>query len=302
MCRMLGVKRANYYKWFHHEKSIADKENEEIAELIEGYYKKYNGLLGYRMMADRINRDHHRHYSDKRIYKIMKILGIQSIIRPKRRSCTVRKNNNTAGNNLNRNFNASRPNEKWVTDVTEFKYGPHNEYKLYLSAFLDLYDRTVVSYEVGDCNNNILVFNTFDKAVQANKDAHPLFHSDGGYQYTSPTFVNMLKKQEMTQSMSRVHCCIDNGPMEGFWGIMKCEMYHYGKHYNTKEELIKAIDDWINYYMYERYQRRFEVKTPYEIRSEALSLQMPNQYPIPENKSIKKYKQEHYTSNTTLAA
>ena len=203
---MLGVKRANYYKWFHHEKSIADKENEEIAELIEGYYKKYNGLLGYRMMADRINRDHHRHYSDKRIYKIMKILGIQSIIRPKRRSCTVRKNNNTAGNNLNRNFNASRPNEKWVTDVTEFKYGPHNEYKLYLSAFLDLYDRTVVSYEVGDCNNNILVFNTFDKAVQANKDAHPLFHSDGGYQYTSPAFVNMLKKQEMTQSMSRVHC------------------------------------------------------------------------------------------------
>ena len=171
-----------------------------------------------------------------------------------------------------------------------------------MSAFLDLYDRTVVSYEVGNHNNNILVFNTFDKAIQANKDAHPLCHSDGGYQYTSPAFVNILKEQGMTQSMSRVHCCIDNGPMEGFWGIMKCEMYYYGKHYNTKDELIKAIDDWIHYYMYERYQRRFGVKTPYEVRREALSLQTPNQYPILENKRIIKYKQEHYTSNTTLAA
>ena len=112
MCRILGVKRANYYKWLHHEKSVIDKENEEIAELIKTYHTKYGGLLGYRMIADRINRDHNKNYSDKRIYKIMRILGIQSIIRPKRRSCTVRKNNNTAKNNLNRDFNASRPNEE----------------------------------------------------------------------------------------------------------------------------------------------------------------------------------------------
>ena len=91
MCRILGVKRANYYKWLHHEKSARDKENEEIAELIREYHKKYNGLLGYRMMTDRINRDHNKNYSDKRIYKIMRTLGIQSIVRPKRRSCTVRK-------------------------------------------------------------------------------------------------------------------------------------------------------------------------------------------------------------------
>ena len=112
----------------------------------------------------------------------------------------------------------------------------------------------------------------------------------------------MLKEQGMTQSMSRVHCCIDNGPMEGFWGIMKCEMYHYGKHYNTKEELVKAIEDWIHYYMYERYQRRFGVKTPYEVRREALDNETPNQYPIPENKRIIKYKQEHYTSSSTSTA
>lgn len=81
---------------------------------------------------------------------------------------------------------------------------------------------------------------------------------------------------------------------------MKCEMYHYGKYYSTKDELIKTIDDWVYYYMYERHQRRFGVKTPYEVRSKALSLETPNQYPIPENKRIIKYKLEHYTSSPTL--
>lgn len=302
MCKILGVKRANYYKWLHHQKSQRDLENEELAEYIKKYHEKYNGLLGYRMMTDRINRDEHKNYNDKQVYKIMRILGIKSITRPKRRSCTVRKKNNTADNVLSRDFNATKPNEKWVTDVTEFKYGIYNEKKLYLSLFLDLYDRSVISYEISDINNNVLVFNTFRKAIEANPNAHPLFHSDGGYQYTSPSFIYMLKEQQMTQSMSRVHCCIDNGPMEGFWAIMKCEMYHYGKHYNTKEELIEAINQWIQYYMHDRYQRRFGVKTPHEVRTKALSKETPNQYPIPENKRIIKYKLENYASSNKLTA
>ena len=301
MCQILGVKRANYYKWLHHEKSQRDLENEELATYILKYHEKYDGLLGYRMMTDRINRDENKHYNDKQVYKVMKILGIHSITRPKRRSCTVRKRNNTAKNILDRDFTASRPNEKWVTDVTEFKYGPSKEHKLYLSAFIDLYDRSVISYEISEHNDNPLVFNTFKKAIINNPTAQPLFHSDGGYQYTSPAFINMLTQQGMTQSMSRVHCCIDNGPMEGFWGIMKCEMYHYRNNYETKEELIKAIDNWMNYYTYDRYQRRFGIKTPYEVRCEALIKEIPLQYPIPENKRIIKYKQTHYCSNTVLA-
>lgn len=296
MCNILGVKRANYYKWLNHTPSTRDKENLELAEYIKKYAVMFDNRLGYRMMTDRINRDENKHYNDKQVYKIMKKLGLQSIIRPKRRSCTVRKKNNTADNILKRDFNASRPNEKWVTDVTEFKYGKNNEHKLYLSLILDLYDRSVISYETGDHNDNPLVFNTLDKAILNNPDAHPLFHSDGGYQYTSPTFITMLKNNNMTQSMSRVHCCIDNGPMEGFWGILKCEMYHYDRHYDTKEELENAIDTWIRYYMYVRYQRRFDIKTPYEVRSEALNNTTPTTYPIPENKRIIKYKQEHYAS------
>ena len=104
----------------------------------------------------------------------------------------------------------------------------------------------------------------------------------------------MLKDNGMEQSMSRVHCCIDNGPMEGFWGILKCEIYHYGKKYETREELEEAIIEWIRYYSHERYQRGFGVKTPYEVRSEALCNENPVQYPIPENKAIQKYKAAHY--------
>ena len=97
----------------------------------------------------------------------------------------------------------------------------------------------------------------------------------------------------MIQSMSRVGSCIDNGPMEGFWGIMKCEMY-YGKHYRTKETLINALEEWFHYYTYERYQRRFGVRTPYEVRSEAFGVEAPIEYKIPENKRIIKYKSDYY--------
>lgn len=302
MCHILGVKRANYYKWLHHEKSSRDLENEELAEHIKKYDIMFDHRLGYRMMCDRINRDENKHYNDKQVYKIMNVLGIKSIIRCKSHSCTVRKKNNTADNQLKRNFNAFQPNEKWVGDVTEFKYGTHNEKKLYLSAFLDLYDRTLVGYKIGDHNDNPLVFDSFKEALNNNPNASPLVHTDGGYQYTSPTFITMLKDNHMTQSMSRVHCCIDNGPMEGFWGILKCEMYYYDKHFDTKEELVNAIHGWIRYYTYIRYQRRFGVRTPFEVRSEALSNHKPMYYPIPENKRIIKYKQENYQSNSLCIA
>ena len=93
----------------------------------------------------------------------------------------------------------------------------NNENKLYLSLILDFYDRYLVGYAISDYNNE-LVSNTFRTVVETNPGAHPLFHSDGGFQYTSPVFVRMLKNNGMEQSMSRGHCCIDNGPMEGFWG------------------------------------------------------------------------------------
>ena len=154
----------------------------------------------------------------------MKKLGIHSVIRKKKKKYTSSTPEAVVENKLDRDFYAAEPNEKWVTDVTEFKV-PGEKKKLYLSAILDLYDRYPVAYVIGSRNNNQLVFKTFDKAIIANPEAKPLFHSDRGFQYTSKLFQKKLKEHEMEQSMSRVGHCIDNGPIEGFWGIIKSEMY-----------------------------------------------------------------------------
>ena len=158
----------------------------------------------------------------------------------------------------------ARPNEKWLTDVIEFKWYEGNKiHKLYLSAILDLCDRRIVSYVLGEHNNNPLVFKTFDKAVLANPDAHPLFHSDRGFQYTNRTFHHKLVQAGMTQSMSRVAHCIDNGPMEGFWGILKRERY-YGRRFTSKHELVQMIQQYIRYYNTRRVQRNLGLLTPME--------------------------------------
>lgn len=130
-----------------------------------------------------------------------------------------------------------------------------------------------VAFEYGDHNDNRIVFNTFDKALLANPGAKRIFHSDRGYQYTSKTFRQKIVDAGMPQSMSRVGRCIDNGPMEGFWGIMKREMY-YGRKYKTKETLIKTIEDYIDYYTNKRVQRNLGVVTPMEFYKKKLQ-QMP---------------------------
>ena len=225
-------------------------------------YTKHNGTLGSRRMRIFINREYGTNYNHKHIRRIMRILGISSVIRRVRHSCTVRSPKEQAAENiLNRDFHADTYNQKWLTDATEFKYG--NGSKAYLSAILDLGDNRIITWALGHSNNNELVFKTFNAAIEANPDAHPLLHSDRGFQYTSPAFVNMLKEANITRSMSRAGKCVDNGPIEGFWGIIKVEMYYLNK-FNTYDELEKAISDYIHYYNYGRYQEQLNCMTPME--------------------------------------
>ena len=221
---------------------------------------------GYRRINDDLRHNEHIHVNDKRVLRICRAKGIKSTIKYSNRGCTRQAKNPqyVAENFLDRNFHADKPNEKWLTDVTEFKWYEGIEvHKVYLSAILDLFDRRIVAYVVGDRNDNPLVFKTFDRAVKANPEAHPLFHSDRGFQYTNRTFHNKLEKAGMTQSMSRVAMCIDNGPMEGFWGILKRERY-YGKRFPSKKELVDMIENYIRYYNNRRVQRNLGVLTPME--------------------------------------
>ena len=259
-CEMLQVSRAAYYRWLSGRKSSRTTENEAIAEKIEQIHME-NPDKGYRRINNDLRHDHNIHVNDKRVLRICRKKDIKSTIKYSNHGCTRRAKNPQyiAENVLNRDFHAKAPNEKWLTDVTEFKWYEGTEtHKVYLSAILDLYDRRIVSFVIGDRNDNPLVFKTFDKAVKVNPDAHPIFHSDRGFQYTNRAFHQKLEKAGMTQSMSRVAKCIDNGPMEGFWGILKRERY-YGKRFTNKQELIQMITNYISYYNNRRVQRNLGV-------------------------------------------
>ena len=268
ICIALKLNRSSYYKWKKRKQSKSELLNVQITEYIKEFYEESNGVLGYRQMNIVLNREKsdelpHR-VNVKRVRRLMRILGLKSVIRKKRPDYVKSTPEITAKNVLKRNFKATGPFEKWLTDVTEFKYYVGNEVKkLYLSAILDLYDRRIIAYKIGDSNNNELVFTTFDEARLLYPNAKPIFHSDRGFQYTNKVFHQKLLDAGMTQSMSRVGKCLDNAPMEGWWGILKSEMY-YLKRFTSRESLVSSIEDYIHFYNTRRYQKRLNCMTPCE--------------------------------------
>lgn len=225
-------------------------------------HEEVQGIYGYRRMTLNLRRKSKKQLNKKRIQRLMQMMGIQSVIRRKKKRYKHSTPQHTAENLLARKFYAEAPNEKWVTDVTEFKYGSQ---KAYLSAVLDLHDNTIVSYVLGTSNNNHLVFETVRKALQTAPNSTPMLHSDRGFQYTSSRFKKMFGTK-LTQSMSRVGKCIDNGPMESFWGALKSERYYLNT-YHTYNELKRDVDDYIHFYNYERLQEKLNGLSPMEFRT-----------------------------------
>ncbi len=267
LCAILELNRSSYYKWLHRNQSAQEANDAELIDRMCILYQESNGIFGYRRMQINLKRRYDMAVNKKRVYRVMKAIGLKSVIRRKRPSYIKSTPEVTAENILNRNFNAEKLNEKWLTDVTEFKYGDSS--KMYLSAILDLKDKSIIAYAIGHSNNNKLVFDTFDAAINKYPDAKPLFHSDRGYQYTSKVFRAKLNKQGMTQSMSRVGRCIDNGPMEAFWGALKAEMYYLQK-FSDFLSLKTAIDKYIDFYNNRRYQEKLGALAPLEFRAQFL--------------------------------
>ncbi len=258
------VPLSSYYKWLKSKEPVLETENKMLTAQIIKLYAEVDGIYGYRRMTLNLNRRLGQSFNYKRIYRLMRISGLQSVIRRKRKRYIKSNSQYVAENILNREFTADKLNQKWLTYVTEFKYG--NSKKAYLSAILDLHDKSIVGYVLGHSNNNDLVFKTLDIALEASPGASPMIHSDRGYQYTSHGFKEKLDAAAMTHSMSRVGKCIDNGPMEGFWGILKCEKYYLHK-YNTYEDLSNAIDEYIIFYNTKRLQKRLNGLSPMEFRA-----------------------------------
>ena len=271
-CRALHISRSGYYQWRSGKAGARVTENQRIAGLVREIHRE-SPDKGYRRIRDDLDRYYHTPVNDKRALRICRGLGIQSIVKHAPQGCPRSSSSprHLVENVLNRQFYADRPNEKWLTDVTEFHYyvGPTMR-KLYLSAILDLCDRRIVSFAIRDTNDAALVHRTLDQALDANPGAHPLLHSDRGSAYTTQIFHDKLAAAGITQSMSRVGKCIDNGPMEGFWGILKQERY-YGRQFTSREQLVRMIQDYIVYYNFRRLQRGLGVRTPMEVHDRLLA-------------------------------
>ena len=230
------------------------------------HWIKRDKILGYRQMMTQINRKLKTSYNKKRFYRLMKSLGIRSIIRKKRPNYLKTTEHHTAENILNRNFKATKPNQKWSTDVTELRYG--NGRKAYLSAIIGMYDNSIVSYVVGHSNNNNLVMETIHRAMKKNPKARPIIQSDRGYQYTSHEYKRLSEKYHFTKSMSRVGRCLDNQPIERFWGTYKAESF-YIKKLNDYESVFNDVSRYIRYYNNYRYVESLNRYSPNEYRKMA---------------------------------
>lgn len=270
MCDILGISRSSYYKHKNRIEPEKEKQDKLLCSLINEYHSTFDGILGYRRMTMFINRLNQKSFSEGYIHRLMNVLGIKARIRRKKVNRKRIKPEYVKENILSRDFTTKCPNKKWLTDVTEFSI-PGESKRLYLSPIMDLYDNSIIEYELSFKNNNLLVFKMFDKAIKKYPHAKPILHSDRGFQYTGNDFKNRLKNSGMIQSMSRVGKCIDNGPMEGFFGTLKCEMF-YGKTFKTIEELKNKIVEYIKFYNEERFQKRLRCMAPLEYRNQTSNL------------------------------
>ncbi|MGO0059935.1 IS3 family transposase [Brevibacillus fluminis] len=266
LCELAGVARSAYYKWLKWKPSTRELDILSLAKEVKLRYDKRKGALGYRQIGTQLNRKLKKNYNEKRYYRIMRALGLKAVIRKKRPNYVKSSEVHVAENVMNREFHADSPNLKWCTDVTELKYG--NGRKAYLSAIVDVYDNSVVSWVLSHSNNNKLVMDTVKKAYRKNPGVTPLLHSDRGFQYTSHEYNRLMNKYCFSKSMSRVSRCLDNQPVERFWGTFKSESFYLAKH-DTYEDVLHNVSRYIRYYNNYRYTERLNGLSPNEYRKQA---------------------------------
>ena len=173
-----------------------------------------------------------------------------------------------APNRLERDFTATGPNQKWVTDVTEFKAKDGN--KVYLSPILDLFNNEIISYTLSYSPNWAQVEKMLQLAVKRlDKTSGSILQSDQGWQYQMAAYRQILAEHGIIQSMSRKGNCLDNAAMESFFGRLKTECF-YGREFNTREEIVNAVRDYLDYYNHRRIQLKLKGLSPIQYRLQSL--------------------------------
>jgi putative transposase len=237
-----------------------------LKDKIKSIFHNHKGRYGYRRVTQAL-RNENETVNHKTVQRLMLALGLKSTVRPKRYKSYRGQVGQTADNLLQRDFTASRPNQKWVTDVTEFMVKGQ---KVYLSPIVDLFNQEIVSYEIRKSAHLPLVTSMLDKAIEGlPKGEHPMVHSDQGWQYQHWSVQQRLRRRGLAQSMSRKGNCLDNAMAENFFGLLKTEMYHH-QTFKDADDLIKNIEEYISYYNHKRIKLKLKGLSPVEYRHQAL--------------------------------
>jgi putative transposase len=255
----------NKLNWFNQEE---DDLIHEIKQIVANSKSSY----GYRRVT-MVLRHRGRHINHKRVNRLMKEhnLKCQKFHRRSRSYSSYKGNvGKIAKNELNRQFSANQPHKVWVTDVTEFKVADR---KLYLSPILDLFNSEIVSFSLSQRPTSDFTNESLIKAVKVLPNNHEelMIHSDQGMHYQHTSWVKLLEKHNIKQSMSRKGNCLDNSPIESFFGLLKQEMFH-GNKFNSINELEKEIIKYIHWYNNDRIKTKLKGLSPVQYRKESLQL------------------------------
>ena len=244
---------------------MPDKYQTAKDEIVAIYHEN-KGRYGYRRITTEL---HKRNIplNHKTVQRLMKEMGIICRVRMKKYRSYKGEVGKIAPNRLERDFNAEKPNQKWVTDVTEFQlFGQ----KLYLSPILDLHSRDIVSYTISDRPVLPMVITMLEKAFATIPDnTNLLLHSDQGWQYQHKKYRRMLKEKGIRQSMSNKGNCLDNAVMENFFGLLKSELL-YLQEFESMDHFKRELITYLDYYNNRRIKARLKGLPPALHRQQAL--------------------------------
>ncbi len=269
---MSGLPESTYH--YHLANDKQPSKDQALEELIETLFYKYKETYGYRRITS-VLRQQGMVINHKKVQRIMKKLGLRCI-KFWRKSRKYSSYKGTVGkiakNRLKRHFTTSIPLQKLTTDITEFKC--LNNEKLYLSPIMDLYNREILSFKMSKHPTLDLVSEPLHETVNLLR-AHAVYrttiHTDQGWHYQHQLWCGTLKKNKIFQSMSRKGNCLDNSPMENFFGILKQEMY-YGTELTSYGQLKERVETYIDYYNNERIKEKLAGMSPVQYRKHASQL------------------------------
>lgn len=266
LLKYVGMPRSTYY--YYVKKSNKPDKYKTIKEVITAIYHENQGRYGYRRITMELHKRGHK-INHKTVQRLMKILHLKCMVRIKKYRSYRGEIGKVAPNLIQRDFTATKPYQKWTTDITEFSlFGT----KLYLSPVLDMYNSEIISYSISERPVLGQVMDMLDKAFKKLPDkANLIFHSDQGWQYQHKSYQIRLKEKGIHQSMSRKGNCLDNSLIENFFGLLKSELL-YLRTFKSIEEFKKELENYIDYYNNKRIKSKLKGMSPVEYRTHSLEV------------------------------